>query len=171
MVGFVEAGIAAARPYVLAGHGDAALLARFPRLQLDFDPANPVYSETTTKFMNKVKGRKLDLPLRWALVRIGKMLHAKAFTAHPPRRAFTANTLANIASFLPDRAHDFPFTKRVGPEKGKEKFVTKPIEWLAADGTKIADATKIAELKTPDGDDVFPSATAVALDVAKLFAS
>ena len=47
----------------------------------------------------------------------------------------------------------------------------KPIEWLAADGTKIADATKIAELKTPDGDDVFPSATAVALDVAKLFAS
>ena len=46
-----------------------------------------------------------------------------------------------------------------------------PVEWLAADGTKIADATKIAELKTPDGDDVFPSATAVALDVAKLFAS
>ena len=127
MVGFFEAGIAAARPYVLAGHGDAALLARFPRLQLDFDPANPVYSETTTKFMN-------------------------------------------IASFLPDRAHDFPFTKRVGPEKGKEKFVTKPIEWLAADGTKIADATKIAALKTPEGD-VFPSATAVALDVAKLFAS
>ena len=81
------------------------------------------------------------------------------------------HVFANIASFLPDRAHDFPFTKRVGPEKGKEKFVTKPIEWLAADGTKIADATKIAELKTPDGDDVFPSATAVALDVAKLFAS
>ena len=45
-----------------------------------------------------------------------------------------------------------------------------PVEWLAADGTKIADATKIAALKTPEGD-VFPSATAVALDVAKLFAS
>ena len=89
---------------------------------------------------------------------------------HVIRVSFTANTLANIASFLPDRAHDFPFTKRVGPEKGKEKFVTTPVEWLAADGTKIADATKIAALKTPEGD-VFPSATAVALDVAKLFAS
>ena len=99
---------------------------------------------------------------------------------HIPRAAWTdpnpngllgfVPSIANIASFLPDRAHNFPFTKRVGPEKGKEKFVTKPIEWLAADGTKIADATKIAELKTPDGD-VFPSATAVALDVAKLFAS
>ena len=129
MVGFIEAGIAAARPYVLAGHGDAALLARFSRLQLDFDPANPVYSETVTKFMNKVKGRKLDLPLRWALVRIGKMLHAKilqgrASTAHPPRRAFTAGTLANIASFLPDRAHDFPFTNSARKERiVRQKFL------------------------------------------------
>ena len=57
---------------------------------------------------------------------------------HVIRVSFTANTLANIASFLPDHAHDFPFTKRVGPEKGKEKFVTTPVEWLAADGTKIA---------------------------------
>ena len=57
------------------------------RLQGRRRALNPVYSETTTKFMNKVKGRKLDLPLRWALVRIGKMLHAKilrgrASTAH-----------------------------------------------------------------------------------------
>ena len=76
--------------------------------------------------------------------------------------------------YLPDRAHDIAFTKRVGSAEPirvgsaftRERFVTTPVAW-----TRVADAATIAALQVPGADgtkvDVFKSSVAVAREVGQ----
>ena len=85
--------------------------------------------------------------------------------------------LACVAKYLPDRAHDIAFTKRVGSAEPiragsaftRERFVTTPVAWK-----RVADATTIAALQVPGADgtkvDVFPSSVAVAREVGDFLA-
>ena len=166
MVAFLEAAVAEARPLTLV-HGEGALVARFEHLHIDFDPAAtpPVYSDTMTKFMKSVKGRSITAPLRFSLLPVGKFFK-KAGAAD------VTAILECVAKYLPDRAHDIAFTKRVGSAEPirvgsaftRERFVTTPVAW-----TRVADAATIAALQVPGADgtkvDVFPSSVAVAREV------
>ena len=143
-------------------------------IHVDFDPAAtpPVYNDTMTKFMKSVKGRSITAPLRFSLVPVGKAL----FKAGLPSAALP-DVLARVAKYLPDRAHNIAFTKRVGSAEPvrvgsaftRERFVTTPVEWK-----RVADATTIAALQVPGADgtkvDVFPSSVAVAREVGAYLA-
>ena len=76
-----------------------------------------------------------------------------------------------VAKYLPDRAHDIAFTKRVGSAEPvgnftRERFVTTPVAWK-----RVADATTIAALQVPGADgtkvDVFKSSVSVAREVGQ----
>jgi len=167
MVGFFEAGVAAARPYVLAGHGDAALHARFERLNIDFDPAaeQPVYSPRMASFMNTVKRRRLVGPaLGRALVVVCQGLFRGGLACVYEQARYYNQPLnnydlfMNIVSYLPLSAHNFPF------DWNADSRINPLVQWNG-----VADVAKIAKLKTPDGSDVFPSSVAVARDIAAFF--
>ena len=88
------------------------------------------------------------------------------------RRGAVRLILTCVAKYLPNRAHDIAFTKRVGSAEPirvgsaftRERFVTTPVAWK-----RVADATTIAALQVPGADgtkvDVFKSSVAVAREV------
>ena len=173
MVGYLEAAVAEARPLTLV-HGEGALVARFENLHIDFDPTAtpPVYNDTMAAFMKSVKGRSITAPLRFSFVPVGKAL----LKAGLPSAALP-DVLARVAKYLPDRAHNIAFTKRVGSAEPVrvgsaftgERFVTTPVAWK-----RVADATTIAALQVPGADgtkvDVFKSSVAVAREVGDFLA-
>ncbi len=107
----------------------------------------------------------ITAPLRFSLLPVGKFFK-KAGAAD------VTAILTCVAKYLPDRAHDIAFTKRVGSAEPirvgsaftRERFVTTPVAWK-----RVADATTIAALQVPGADgtkvDVFPSSVAVAREV------
>ena len=154
--------LAAARPFVLGGHGEAALQAFFPnRLPVDWDLRvwPPQLPEPLSSWMATVMRRREQLaePLRRALMTLGERLAADATTQDEidaiPRVLFER------AEAVGDRAHDFY-------EAGRA-----PIQW-----NDVADADTIAALQIPAGfgfgvGDAFPSSESVARSVVAALAA
>ena len=148
--------LAKARPFVLAGHGEAALQAFFPnRLPVDWDLRvwPPRLPAPLSSWIAAVMRRREQLgePLRRTLVTMVELAEADATTpdAEIPR------ILMQYAQSLPDRAHDI------------YQVDDALIQWNG-----VADAATIAALQMPDGfgsGDVFPSSVSVAREVAATF--
>jgi len=138
--------------FAVGGSGENALLdLGLVDVAIDLRTGKPQHPPVVQEFIDSVKKRPVELPLRFALARCAQRLARADQTSHFFRgtiRSGLSNILVTIGSFISERAHDY------------YEDADKPIAW------DLADATKIAKMITLDGVDVFPSSAAVGRAVA-----
>ena len=120
--------------------------------QIAFDVrANPPqHAPHLQSFLDTVKARRVDIPLRVTLAAFAKGLARveRVSIFRGAMRGGLANVLAKIAGFVCELAHDY-YEDADAP--------------IASD---LADAAKIKSMKAPDGSYVFPRAEDVGRDFA-----
>ena len=138
--------------FAVGGSGENALLdLGLVDVAIDLRTGKPQHPPVVQKFIDSVKKRPVELPLRFALARCAQRLARADQTSEDfgaTMRSGLSNVLVTIGSFISERAHDY------------YEDADAPIDW------DLADATKIAKMITLDGVEAFPSSAAVGRAVA-----
>ena len=152
MVNDFEVRVAAGLLGAQGGHGENAIRdLGLSDVAFDLRTGKPKHPPVVQQFTDAVKARPVELPLRFALARCAQRLARADQTPglfSGTIRSGLSNVLVTIGSFISERAHDY------------YEDAHAPIAW------DLANATKIATMKTLGGADVFPSSAAVGRAVA-----